>query len=199
MKNKTAVIILISGLIMIGLSFLVPFLSGIITETVTLAIRWGMFAAGLTCLIISIALFIIHSKKHERKKLLPAGASYEKRKHFLSAPEEELLALLEQLLKGSSYRVFPQASLASVIEKSSGGGFYSELFRIADYVVVDARSTEPLVLIELNDASHKKDDRRLRDEKVEAICYDAGIPVLNIDFERRNDVDYIRHQLKKYL
>ena len=45
-----------------------------------------------------------------------------------------------------------------------------------------------MLLVELNDSSHKREDRRLRDEKVAAICEDAGLPL--VTFRMGDDLSY---------
>ena len=54
---------------------------------------------------------------------------------------------------------------------------------------MDKDTFEPLLLVELNDSSHKRADRRMRDEKVAAICRSAGLPL--VTFWLNEDLSYI--------
>ncbi len=196
--KKKAVIIFLIGVITAVLSFFItPVFSSILGSDSGIAhVQGVVFAVGLLLIGIGAGLLL---KTDEKKDLLPAGASYEKKSRFLSGPEQELFYVLEDVLDGDKYAVFPQPALISVIQKKSGGGFNSELFRVADFVIVDAETTEPLLLIELNDKSHLRSDRAERDAKVAAICENADIDVLTIDIQDRLDAFFIKKQLKRYL
>lgn len=195
--KKKAVIIFLIGVITAVLSFLItPVFSSILgSDSGITHVQGVVFAAGLLLIGIGAGLLL---RTGEKKDLLPAGASYEKKSRFLSGPEQELFYVLEDVL-GDKYAVFPQPALISVIQKKSGGGFNSELFRVADFVIVDAATTEPLLLIELNDKSHLRSDRAERDAKVAAICENADIDVLTVDIQDRLDASFIKKQLKRYL
>lgn len=52
--------------------------------------------------------------------------------------------------------------------------------RSIDFVVADPQTLRPFVAIELDDASHDADDRRVRDDRVDLILTAAGLPLLRI-------------------
>ncbi len=56
----------------------------------------------------------------------------------------------------------------------------------------------PLLAIELDDASHKSFDRQDRDEFVERIFADAGVPLLRVPARRQYGVGELRPLLTKY-
>lgn len=98
---------------------------------------------------------------------------------------------------GDQYLIIPQVNLASVIDKE-GSGYRSELFRNVDFGVFDF-NFRPILLIEINDRTHLRKDRRARDEKVNSICKKARIPL--VTFWTRDGIDNndIYKTLKKYL
>ncbi len=49
-----------------------------------------------------------------------------------------------------------------------------------DFVLCDPATTRPLLLVELDDASHERSDRKARDEYVDRAAAAAGVPVLHV-------------------
>jgi len=50
----------------------------------------------------------------------------------------------------------------------------------ADFVLCDAATTRPLLIVELDDRSHDQPDRAKRDDFVDRACSSAGLPVLHV-------------------
>lgn len=185
---------MIGGAVIAALSFL---LGGIDNATVQ-NVRWGIFAFGLICALCGVAVLAAGLCRPKRR-LLPEGAEYRKKKAMMTAPELALYRTLLGVTDTRRYAVLPQTALAGVVDKISGGGFRSELFRIVDFCIADAADFEPLLLIELNDASHDREERKLRDDKVAAICLDAGIPLLTFSLAAASDERYVRSEVRRLL
>ena len=124
---------------------------------------------------------------------------YRRKRAVLSKPELEFYKLLKDFLSPEHFDILPETALVSVIEKLTQTGYRNELFRIADFCIVNASSTEPLLLIELNDASHNRADRKERDRRVREICDRAGMPLIAFTLEEARDAGYVRKTLKRYL
>ena len=195
MKKKYFIFIALGGIAIAVLSFL---LSSIESEVVQ-NVRWSMFAVGLTIMLVAIIALIIYCKAKSPKNLLPKGAEYQKKKSLMSAQELEFYRTLQSLVDSVHYDIIPQTALASVVDKTEGGAFRNELFRMIDFCIVDRRSYEPILLVELNDLSHKRAKRILRDDKVKAVCASAKIPLVSIDSRGYKDKRYVQQQIKKYL
>ena len=99
---------------------------------------------------------------------------------------------------GQKYIVQPQINLASVVNKDAYSRYRNELFRNVDFGIFD-KNYRLKVLIEINDRSHLRYDRRKRDQKVHEICEDAGIPVITLWTKYGVNREYIRKRLSKYL
>jgi len=67
-----------------------------------------------------------------------------------------------------------------------------------DFVIVDPKTLRPLVIIELNDPSHEREDRVVRDEEVAAILNAAGIPLEQIQCARQYDSRALMALLQPY-
>lgn len=124
---------------------------------------------------------------------------YRKKRAMLSKPEWEFYSLLKDFLSPEHFDILPETALLSVIDKLTQTGYRNELFRIADFCIADAKSTEPLLLIELNDASHNRADRRERDRRVAEICERAGMPLVVFSLDEASDAGYVKKTLKRYL
>lgn len=101
-----------------------------------------------------------------------------------------------------NYILQPQINLASLIEKKNLGNYsrnyHNELFRNIDFGIFDENYT-PRLLIEINDRTHYRTDRKERDNKVRAICAQAGIPLITFWAKDGINPDYIRRRIEREL
>ncbi len=178
MKFKKALYVLFFfiGLTLFAFSLL-PFFRAFAADTF-----WIMTVVGM--LFIALCLVGLFYTPKEKVKL---NAKYERKLNMISRPEYNFLLTLRQI-SPEKYEVVPQVALLSVVDKKTNTSYRNELFRICDYCFVDRDTFEPLLLVELNDRSHLRKDRKLRDEKVAAICADAGIPL--VTFWLDGDLSY---------
>ena len=95
------------------------------------------------------------------------------------------------------YVVLPQINLATIINRSDDHKYQNELFRNIDFVIFDLE-TNPIVLIEINDNSHKEKDRWIRDRKVESICHEADLPIITLWTDYGINSDYIKKRIEEY-
>lgn len=144
----------------------------------------------IVCVVSAVGIF------HKPKERVKLNSRYERKTALVTAKEKELLTTLRQI-DPDRYEVLPQIALVSVIDKKTNTSYRNELFRVCDYCFVDRRTFEPLLLVELNDSSHKRADRRDRDEKVNAICRDAGLPVVTFWTDGPLDPQTVKKAVKK--
>ena len=71
--------------------------------------------------------------------------------------------------------------------------------RHLDFVLVDAETTAIQLVVELDDRSHEKRDRRERDAFVDAVLASAGVPVVRVRAAARYDAKEIRRRLEDAL
>ena len=64
-----------------------------------------------------------------------------------------------------------------------------------DFVLCDAESYEVVAAIELDDRSHERRARRVRDLFIDGALTAAGIPVLHVPAQRRYSVSKLREQV----
>lgn len=97
--------------------------------------------------------------------------------------ERAFLRQLEAALQGQPYRVFGKVRLGDLLEVEKGlakGARRGALNRISskhvDFVVCSASDVRVACAIELDDKTHRRTDRKLRDAFLERALEAAGVP-----------------------
>ena len=119
---------------------------------------------------------------------------YESKK-FMSDAEIKFYNKLSCL--NDDYIVVPQVNLATIVHKKDTR-FHNELFRNIDFGIF-SKEFDLLLLIELNDKTHNKYDRKDRDLKVKKICNDTNIKLITFYTAYPNEKDYVIGRVKKEL
>src|SRR4029079_10203671 len=114
----------------------------------------------------------------------PSGAlPYFSRGYLLSKGEAAFFHALRQSVP-PGLMIAPKVRVSDVIGcdaaawKRAFGGRISQ--KRVDFVLVDARTTAFVLVVELDDKSHRQRDRRGRDDFVDRALAAAGIPVLRV-------------------
>ncbi len=148
-------------------------------------------------------------KKWHKKELdctiLPPCSPLSDSKDYIYDPKASLLGNLEksffEAIKTTlpdGYHIFPQINLASIIEKKDNSRWRNELFRNVDFLITDSLYS-PKIIIEINDQTHLTQDRKERDKKVQQICEEAGIPIINFWSSYGINTDYISKRITETL
>lgn len=87
---------------------------------------------------------------------------------------------------GDRFIIIPQAHLSAFIDHHVKGQNWKAAFRVingksVDFLLVEKTTLKPITAVELDDWSHKREDRALRDEKVKAILDEAGVLLVRFD------------------
>ena len=122
---------------------------------------------------------------------------YTAKNSLISTLEQEFYNVIRDSVP-NDYCVFPQINLASFIDKTDNSKFRNELFRNVDILITDS-AYAPKFIIEINDQTHLKSDRRERDEKVQKICEEAGIPILKLWTSYGINPKYIKDRIDEIL
>lgn len=113
---------------------------------------------------------------------------YHLRDDFLSAAERSVFGVLCQVV-GTQGVVCPKvrvADLLFVADRRSNQGYVNRIDRKhVDFVICAPDTLTPRVVVELDDASHERRDRRERDEFVDAAFQAAGLSVVHITAKRK--------------
>lgn len=136
--------------------------------------------------------------KRSHLETTPQALPYRLRDDFLSPAEFSFFKILLSLA-GTRLIIQSKVRLADVFFVARPNENASYFNRIAqkhlDFLVCDSVTMKPLLGIELDDASHKRNDRQERDEFVESVCKVAGLPLLRFSVQREYNLKEIAAQI----
>jgi len=142
--------------------------------------------------------FLKRSQKETTSKALP----YRLRDDFLSPAEFSSYKVLLSLV-GARLTIQSKVRLADVFfvaRPNENAGFFNRIAqKHLDFLVCDSVTMKPLFGIELDDSSHKRNDRQERDEFVENVCQVAGLPLLRVPVQREYNSREIATQIAPLL
>lgn len=109
---------------------------------------------------------------------------YQRREDFLTPAELVFFRVLERAVAGNWY-IFPKVRIGDLLAVTEGaenarGWFARVAQKHVDFVLAGRQAVRPLLVIELDDASHQRKDRIERDAFVDEALATAGLPILRI-------------------
>lgn len=122
---------------------------------------------------------------------------YDVKPALISKSEQNFYNVIRSAVP-EGYCVFPQINLAAFIKRTDNARFQNELFRNVDFLITDA-TYSPKLIIEINDQTHLSIDRKERDEKVQKICEEAGIPIVKLWTSYGTNAEYIKKRIDETL
>lgn len=122
---------------------------------------------------------------------------YNVKSTLISKSEQSFYAAIKSAVP-EGFCVFPQINLASFIDRTDDARYHNELFRNVDFLITDAAYC-PKIIVEINDQTHMNSDRKERDEKVQKICEEAGIPILKLWTSYGVNTTYIKGRIDETL
>ncbi len=113
------------------------------------------------------------------------GYDYKKKDFFMTRAEHQCYDALVEAA-GKDYYIFPQVHLTAIVDHKIKGQNWRGAFRhidekSVDFVLCDKNYIAPRLVIELDDRTHERSDRKLRDGEVERILNGAGLPLLRLE------------------
>lgn len=118
-------------------------------------------------------------------------------KPIMTDYENKFYDMLKEL--DDDYIIIPQLNLASVVRKINNNRYYNELFRNIDFAIFSKDYSKLLLLIEINDKTHQKSNRKDRDLKVQKICNDINVKLIKFYTCYPNEKEYVLNRVKEYL
>lgn len=167
------------------------------TEKSTKIVLWVIFAVFLICGAVMLKRESERTDSEIPDTERPLPTRYAKKECLMTPPERALMQVLEGLF-GARFRILPQIALVSLVDKLNYNSYRNELFRVVDFVIASPEF-EPLVVVELNDSSHMRADRRERDRKVAEILQKASLPLVALTPDNVSDVAYVKKAVGRYL
>ena len=131
-------------------------------------------------LLIAGAVVFLSAKA---KRGMPSDAMFERRP-LLTKAEMHFAEALEKAVY-PRLRVYSQVSLSAIVKVKADNrstwqsAFNSVSRKYVDFVIVDPITMEVKKVIELDDHSHERQDRQGRDQQLDSILTQAGIPIIH--------------------
>jgi len=153
-------------------------------------------------IIAALAVQLVAKNSKKGSKSL-ATYRYGRKDFFMNRAEHEFFDVLIEVL-GSSYYVFPQVHLSTILEHRIKGQDWRAAFRringkSVDFVICDKTFIKPLLAIELDGRSHDVEAVRQRDADVEHIFERADLRLLRFANHGSPDRDEIKQRILEAL
>ena len=124
--------------------------------------------------------------------------------HALLTPAERAFFLVLQRAVGEDYQLFAKVRLGDILQVKRGvegkrryAAFGQISSKHADFVACDPRTFEVVGVVELDDQSHERPERRRRDLFFDAAMDAAGVPVLRVPVQRTYPVKELREWVRE--
>jgi len=131
----------------------------------------------------------LYASRYRPGKVVDIKPSDYKQISFLSVAEIEFLKFLDSFVAGRA-RIFSKVRIADVLTPVMSWGssrWYLAFNRISakhlDFVLVD-KNYKVIAVIELDDSSHSRPDRKSRDSFVDSIFASVSLPVFHVPVRR---------------
>ena len=151
----------------------------------------------LVALVILLVLVTAAKTAVKGGKSKAVSYPYLSAESLFTKNEQAFLRVLEQA--AGDYRVFGKVRVADVVEVRKGlskSEWQRAFNRISqkhvDFVLCHPQNLSVWCAVELDDASHKKADRRARDTTLEKIFAAAEVPLVRVPSRRTYDVTEIK-------
>lgn len=121
----------------------------------------------------------------------------------MSKGERAVWYPLHYAVKGR-YRVFCKVRLADVVCCPPSHRYERQWFKKikgfhCDFVICDPETTEPLLVVELDDKGHRSRRNQERDQFKDAVLHGAGMPILRIPAQQAYDPKELAEQIDRLL
>jgi hypothetical protein len=111
---------------------------------------------------------------------------FENKDRFLTPNEKHTFEKLQELEVFKGLYILPQLHLSTFLKVKDNAndlqGKFDWINRLfVDFVIFDESLSKPLLVIELNDSTHKWNNRKARDEFIRKALESNGIKILSIN------------------
>lgn len=124
---------------------------------------------------------------------------------LLSPAERSFYGILTQLY-GESYRIFAKVRIADILQPMTGLNASERTsaqnkinMKHVDFLVCERETIKPIAAVELDDSSHARSDRRIRDTFVDQAFATASVPLIHFENRRSYVLADIEAEVSKYI
>ena len=123
---------------------------------------------------------------------------YQQKESLITSYEKYFYDILEDNF-GDKYKIQTQVNLASIVKKVSSSKYQNELFRNIDFGIFEKTTLKPLLMIEINDSTHKNSNRYQRDLNVRKILEESNIKLITFYSSYDNKKEYVINRIAEEL
>jgi hypothetical protein len=152
----------------------------------------------LFLLFVLFTILAVLSKKFGSSSVSPVASTYVAHPALLSPAERSFFGVLSQATQ-NNYQVFAKVRLADLIKPQNTPNrsqWQTAFNRISskhvDFVICNSADLSIVAVVELDDSSHARSDRKERDTFIDSALSSARIPILHV----RASQSYSPHQLR---
>ena len=160
-----------------------------------------MFAFIIIVLILLLLTFFVLKVKSAGGNDFP----YQKVKALFSPAERSFLGVIDQVV-GAEFRVFGKVRIADVatVKTMSNRSAWQKAFnRISskhfDFIICRSSDLSIVCAVELNDKSHQKNSRKLRDKFVAGVCNSISVPLIEINAQASYSIQELKERFSEIL
>jgi hypothetical protein len=153
--------------------------------------------------IFVVVLAITSKRPSQAERTLSAVKTYEAVPALLTPAERSFYGVLQTAV-ASDYQIFAKVRLADIvrpIRNPSRSGWQSAFNRTTgkhvDFVLCNSASLGIVGVIELDDKTHRRFERGIRDSFVDSALADADIPVMRVAARQSYSPAQIREEVDK--
>lgn len=160
------------------------------------------------CLSAILRLLGVAGGSGGASQALPGGGEqetlpYQRKDYLLSKGERAFFVALQQAIGGRCL-IFSKVRLADLVFIPSGTKKRQSYFnriqsKHIDFVLCNHDAVRPMLAIELDDSSHRRADRRDRDDFVDAALSAAGLPMLRVPAQGSYDLATLQATINQSL
>jgi very-short-patch-repair endonuclease len=155
----------------------------------------------LFVLVVAVAFVLLKMKQSP----VDDGLKFTKIEALFTPAERSFLGVLEQSLD-DRYRVFGKVRLGDIVKTAKGLSPSRRTTannkinqKHVDFVVCSASTLTVVGVVELDDKSHERDDRSVRDQFLDQALADAKIPVIHFSAKKGYAIAEVRSRLVECL
>ena len=140
----------------------------------------------------------------QRSRDYPYHMPYQKKKYFLSKAENNFYKVLKEALKDTDYYISIKAKLIDFIvvtKHPERQKFFNKIkSKHVDFLICNNDNYfNPILAVELDDKSHDTGERKERDEFVDAVFRNAGLPIIHMKASNTYNLNEIRKEIAEKL
>lgn len=127
---------------------------------------------------------------------------YKSNRYLLTKAEKSFYNVLKMALD-EKYYICPKVRLADILYVTDSNKKQTYFNKIVgkhiDFVICEADSLSPIFVIELDDSSHERQDRKNRDDFLNKALKFAGMPILRIKASYSYNPKHLKDEIQEIL